>query len=437
MSTGREARRSRLSPTQRALLERRLRGIALSAEAVRAERSAARPGSAPPPPGGGAGADTLDDLPAIRPPGHPPLVDDELWAALAACGCETARRLAAAPELAAEAAQEAHLDRLAVAAVGVALERLGVFQAAGERRSVAGLIRDRGIAPQFHKALRRWLEMLAEERLVERDGEEYVAAAPLPPPALAGLLDAEERRLYSEKLPAVLTGELHPLEFYLPGGSSASAEASYRELPVFRYCNGIAAAVVAAQVRALPPASAIRLLEVGAGTGGTTASLLPLLPPERTAYVYTDVSRFFTDLGRSRFAAWERLRYRELDLERHPRDQGFPASCCDWIVAAHVLHATRDLVETLGHLRWLLAAGGILLLLEETRFLRRYNFSMGFLPGFDHFEDYALRPLHPLLPSGRWGELLLAHGFAGVAACTEPGSPPERLGVDVLLARAR
>ena len=271
---------------------------------------------------------------------------------------------------------------------------------------------------------------------MHRNGDAWAAREPFPPPALDARISEEQRSYYGNNLSAVLTGAVHPLEFYLRDGSSTSVESSYRELPIFRYCNGISAAILEAQVRALPAGARLRMLEIGAGTGGTTASLLPLLPPERTVYHFTDVSKFFTDLGRKKFQDLSFLRFRELDIERDPVAQGHPAASFDWIVAAHVLHATRRITETLEHVRRLLAPGGVLLLLEETRFQRKYNFSMGFLPGFDSFEDYELRPLQPLLSPAQWREALLAAGFASFATFTEPGSAAEILGVDAMLVRA-
>ncbi|HYH45832.1 MAG TPA: class I SAM-dependent methyltransferase, partial [Thermoanaerobaculia bacterium] len=328
------------------------------------------------------------------------------------------------------------LDEQAAAFLCAALRRLDVFQQAGEERTIEGLIAAGGILPKYGKVLRRWLEALREEGLVERHGETWVAREPLPPPAFEALTTDEQRTYYGENLTAVLTGRVHPLEFYLRGGSSTSVESSYRVLPIFRYCNGISAAVLEAQVRALPAGTRLRILEIGAGTGGTTASLLPLLPAQRTVFHFTDVSKFFTDMGRKKFQELPFVRYRELDIEKDPAEQGYPPASFDWVVAAHVLHATRSIAETLAHVRQLLAPGGGLLLLEETRFQRKYNFSMGFLPGFDNFADYGLRPLHPLLSSEQWGKALGAAGFTDFATFTEPGSAAEVMGVDVMLARA-
>ncbi|HEX4965434.1 MAG TPA: class I SAM-dependent methyltransferase [Thermoanaerobaculia bacterium] len=416
-------RRANLSPEKRALLEKRLKGLAAKSEST-----------LPPAPAAVQDDVSLTEELAIG-PGAPGPVSDALWAEMVEIGNQEARRLAAEPSLLADAAHEPVHDRQAAAFLAAALIRLGVFQAAGEEWTIEGLIARRGVLPKYGKALRRWLSALTEEGILEHRGDSYVAREPLPSPALDALATDQKRDYYGKNLVAVLTGETHPLEFYLPGGSSKSVESSYRELPIFLYCNGIASAVMAAQSRAQPAGRRLRLLEVGAGTGGTTASLLPLLPVESSVFVFTDVSRFFTDLGSKKFAGFPFLRYRVLDIENDPVPQGYPAASFDWVVAAHVLHATRNVEETLRHVRRLLAPGGVLLLLEETRFQRKYNFSMGFLPGFDRFEDYERRPLHPLLSSARWGEELRAAGFAGFASFTEPGSAAEVMGVDVMLAR--
>jgi SAM-dependent methyltransferase len=424
MTSGSDERRAKLSPQKQALLAKRLGSLAAEAKA---------PSERPFETAAAGQADLGRDLAFAA--GAPPAPTSGLWRSLVEAGGREARRLAVAPDLVADAAREPRLDEQSAAFLAAALRRLGVLQRAGEARTIAGLIADCGILPSHHKVLRRWLEALQEEGLIERDGDAWIARQPLPTPALDARISDEQRSYYGDNLPAVLTGAVHPLEFYLRNGSSTSVESSYRELPIFRYCNGVSAAILEVQAGALPAEARLRMLEIGAGTGGTTASLLPLLPPERTVYCFTDVSKFFTDLGRQKFQEFPFLRFRELDIERDPVAQGYPAAGFDWVVAAHVLHATRRIAETLEHVRRLLVPGGILLLLEETRFQRKYNFSMGFLPGFDHFEDYDLRPLHPLLSSAQWREALLAAGFADFASFTEPGSAAEIMGVDAMLAR--
>lgn len=419
--SGMDERRARLSPEKQALLAKRLSTLSTMSKASAAPQESPVPEAEPP----------LD----LSPGNTAAPVSREVWNTMAETGEREARRLAVEPDLLADAAREPRWDEQSAAVLCTAFRSLGVFQETGEEWTVSRLIDERGVLPKHRKVLRRWMETLKEEGLLEERGNAWVALQPVPSPAFDALLSDEHRRYYGNALTKVLTGETHPLEFYLPGGSSSSVESSYRELPIFRYCNGICAGVLGEQVSALREGTRLRMIEIGAGTGGTTASLLPLLPPDRTVFCFTDVSRFFTDLGRKKFQEHRFLRYRELDIEKDPLAQGYPEAGFDWVVAAHVLHATRDIAETLEHVLRLLAPGGVLLLLEETRFQRKYNFSMGFLPGFDHFEDFHLRPLHPLLSAAQWREALLAAGFGDFATFTEPGSAADVMGVDVMIAR--
>ena len=107
------------------------------------------------------------------------------------------------------------------------------------------------------------------------------------------------------------------------------------------------------------------MLEIGAGTGGTTAALLPILPPEQAEYWFTDISPRFTAVAPELFRAFPFVRPQVLDIERDPAAQGFAAHPpFDLIVAANVLHATKDLRQCLRHVRPLAAPGALLVLLR-------------------------------------------------------------------------
>ena len=93
----------------------------------------------------------------------------------------------------------------------------------------------------------------------------------------------------------------------------------------------------------MPEGRKLRIVEIGAGTGGTTAGILDRLPAERVDYCFTDVGALFTAQAQSTFSNYPFMRYQVLDIERDPREQGFPAHRFDIAIAANVLHATGDL----------------------------------------------------------------------------------------------
>jgi SAM-dependent methyltransferase len=223
------------------------------------------------------------------------------------------------------------------------------------------------------------------------------------------------------------------LETLFPGGSLGTTAFLYRDWAVARYMNGLARAAVEAWVRAQPADLALRVLEVGAGTGGTTSALLPVLPAGRTAYAFTDVSPFFTDHARDAFAAYPFVRHGLLDLERDPREQGWEPGTFHLVIAANVLHATQDLDQTLDRVRGLLAPGGMLVAYEATVHHPWFDVTTGLIEGWQRFAD-GWRDGHPLLPPARWAEALAAHGFERVAAFPEAGSPAEILGQHVIVA---
>ena len=98
------------------------------------------------------------------------------------------------------------------------------------------------------------------------------------------------------------------------------------------------------------------------------------------------------------------------------------------MIAANVLHATRDLEESLAHCRRLLAPSGILVAMEETEPQGWLDLTFGLLPGWWRFED-AYRPHHPLAPREVWSRVLADAGFS------EPSFVDNAAGSVVIVAR--
>jgi acyl transferase domain-containing protein/NADPH:quinone reductase-like Zn-dependent oxidoreductase/SAM-dependent methyltransferase/acyl carrier protein len=211
----------------------------------------------------------------------------------------------------------------------------------------------------------------------------------------------------------VLKGTTNPLQLIFPEGSLANAEHLYSDSPSTRLYNILTERALSRVLENLPADRPLRILEIGAGTGGLTSYLLPRLPAGRTEYVFTDLSNHFFIKGAQKFADYPFVRYQKLDIEKDPAGQDFTPHAFDVIVASQVLHATADLRQTLGHVRHLLAKSGLLILLEVVKPARWIDLVFGLTEGWWRFSDQDLRPSYPLLTFPRWNELLGEFGFSG------------------------
>src|SRR5262249_46380761 len=86
------------------------------------------------------------------------------------------------------------------------------------------------------------------------------------------------------------------------------------------------------------------------------------------------------------------------------------------IICANVLHATRDLRQSLGHVRRLLAPNGMLLLIEGTSPTKWIDVTFGFAQGWWRFADQRVKAGHPLIGQEAWRSLLAESGFPEVEA---------------------
>ncbi|TGJ80280.1 hypothetical protein E0Z10_g8483 [Xylaria hypoxylon] len=168
----------------------------------------------------------------------------------------------------------------------------------------------------------------------------------------------------------------------------------------------------------------LKLLEVGAGTGGMTRHVLAALQSFEAEtgqtrfaeYTFTDVSSAGFDARREEFSAHsDRMSFKLLDIEHTPTNQGYEAASYDLVIAADVLHATSDLHETLRHLRSLLRPHGYLIVVEPTS----YD-SACINIGFGCFKDWwagcePWRQHNPVTTEPRWNELMRETGFSEAA----------------------
>ena len=383
------------------------------------------------------------------PAADPPPTASQAWDRVRAACREQA--LQAPLDLGAEsyAARWQVLDRLTTAQIVHALRALGVFARAGERHTVSQLVERTGIDRTYARLVSRWLGKLAADGLlrVPADGG-YESPTPLPDSELdarwaeahAVLDDVPGLLPYlgrcGERLVGILTGRDTPLETLFPDGSFVTADDLHERWAVPRYLHAIARVAVDAIVRSRPGDAPVRLLELSGGsTGGTTTSLLPVLPPRRTSYWFTDTSEVLLARARSRFHGFPFVRYERLDLDRDPQAQGFGGREFDVVVAANALAGAADAGAALDRVCALLAPGGWLVLYAVTERPAWFDVSIGLIEEKSRRGDPTPTPDRPNPTVGEWRAAFLAHGFETVDAYPQPGIATEILGRHVLIAR--
>lgn len=242
----------------------------------------------------------------------------------------------------------------------------------------------------------------------------FKAAAPS---GVAAQIELAETTLRA--LPEILSGARTAPSVMFPSGRLDLVEAVYKQNPVAtRFSAALAnkAADWVAARRAATPTTPLRVLEIGAGTGGTSEPLFAALAPFGAAiaeYRFTDVSRAFLIKAEQRFASRvPSLATALFDVERPPAEQGIATGHYDLVIAANVLHATSDIRRTLRHVRATLAPGGMLLLNETSRATLFTHVTFGLLDGWWRFTDGDIRiPGTPSLSAAEWRSALEQEGF--------------------------
>ena len=316
------------------------------------------------------------------------------------------------------------LDEIALLCMLRTFQRDGLF-ADGGTHTMDEIIAGTGAPSRHHRVVRRWVRALAAHGLLAEGGEgRYRADRQVRQAEIDdGWRDADElvRRLdpasakvhdyfkaCTGSLPEVLRGDgADAVQLLFPEGRVDIGESLYNITLFNRWANTILASEVA--TIAGTTAKPLRVLEVGAGVGGTSMDVIPALAEFDVEYTFTDLSQFFLNKAREIFGQYPWVRYATLDINEDFRAQGFSPNAYDVIVLGDVMHATTDVGDTLTALRELLAPGGWLLFAEMTRDHYQIMTSMELMLVDDRavdFTDQRRGRDQTFVPHRDWVELL-------------------------------
>ena len=225
-----------------------------------------------------------------------------------------------------------------------------------------------------------------------------------------------------QSLPQVLRGRVLATDVLFPNSSTALVEGIYKKNAYADYFNDqIAGAVetfIQAKVRDFPDNVKVRILEVGAGTGGTSEGIFKRLNPYESCveYVYTDISKRFLIHAQEQYCpTTPYLSLQLFDVERPLSEQAMRRGYFDIVIAANVLHATKNIGNTLRNVKACLKRNGLLILNEIGNKRPFTTLTFGLLDGWWRSEDKEVRiEGSPALSHTRWERCLSEEGFEKV-----------------------
>ncbi|KAI2465125.1 ketoacyl-synt-domain-containing protein [Annulohypoxylon bovei var. microspora] len=224
---------------------------------------------------------------------------------------------------------------------------------------------------------------------------------------------SETKLLYTtgHRLADCLSGAADPIAL-LFGDSDARALLAdvYTNAPMFKTGTLLLSQYLSSVLERFKGGRELKILELGAGTGGTTKDVIEKLaglgPEYKFSYTFTDLSSSLVAAARRKFAKWPFMRYTVVDIEKDPSPQFLGAY--DIIISTNCIHATKSLVHSATNICKMLSPDGVLCLVELTRNLFWFDLVFGLLEGWWLFSDGRK---HALASERRWEKSLNSAGF--------------------------
>ncbi|MEJ2125390.1 MAG: SDR family oxidoreductase, partial [Alphaproteobacteria bacterium] len=336
------------------------------------------------------------------------------------------------------------------------------LQALGLQPDFEGTVTDAATALGIEEQYIRWLEVsfqeLARQQYLHSDGQRYSAAG-MPVITLDAMwAEWESATAAWAKTPAfrsqialvettlqamtdILCGRKPAVKVIFPDESMNLVESIYKNNPVSDYFNAVLAdavdAFMAERLRH-DAQTKLRILELGAGTGGTSATLFDRLRPHAehmAEYCYTDISPAFLLHAEKEYGgANPYLTCQLFDVTRPLAEQGIETGAYDLVIATNVLHATPDIRQSVRNAKAALRTNGLLMLNEISNGSLFTHLTFGLLKEWWLYEDPELRiPGSPGLSSEKWLTVLADEGFKAIV---EPARAAYELGQQIIIAES-
>ena len=288
--------------------------------------------------------------------------------------------------------------------------------------------------PKHKKVMNRLLDILEKHDILARQGSALIRGSKQTPSTSSQELHeqfvtkfspyAGEARLMAltgPKLADCLTGKTDPITLMFRGAAAQKVmEDYYCASPMLSTLTEQLVAFLRTVVSSSSTTSSaypVRILEVGAGFGGTTTRLAEVLEASGipVSYKFTDISPSLVKGAKAKFAKCPWMEFQTLNLETD-----MPASLKDTydiVIGTNCVHATKAKTKTISRLKSILNAQGFMVLSEVTQLVDWYDIVFGLLDGWWLANDGST---YPLQPPESWVQSFEQAGFKRISYSQGP-----------------
>lgn len=351
-----------------------------------------------------------------------------------------------------EFSQQVKMEELLCRLLWCELKSMGCFI---EKMEIPGLKTRIGLSEKYDRWFKESIEILVQKDLLRDNGSVYIVedlnidktkvwkeyerekARWMEDPCMKAPVKLVEAMLRA--LPEILKGEIPATNIMFPDSSMELVEGIYKNNAIADYFNEVISDAVSGYIQGrvkIDPDARIRIIEIGAGTGGTSSVVFKKLGGFKKyieEYCYTDLSKAFLIHGEKSYKGENQyLTFKIFDTGEPAAVQGFKAGSYDLVIAANVLHATKNIRESLRNAKALLRKNGIILLNEIACKSVYAHMTFGLMDGWWLYEDAELRiPGSPGLYPEMWKKVLEKEGFLSVIY---PAEDAHDLGQQIVIA---
>lgn len=316
-------------------------------------------------------------------------------------------------------------------------QQMGYFKNPSEKIAMKQMKEELGIVSTYDRMFLALLSMLERNQFIQIK-EDMVITLPIvgEKETVEAMLELEKNmddlivqfpeikayvhlmKVCVEAYAEVLSGKENYKNVMFPNGSQELVENIYAGNVIADFFNGKMTELTAGYVKdvlAVNPDAKVRILEIGAGKGETSAFILEGLKSleEHITYTYTDRTESFVESGRKQFAGkYPFVEFRVLDVEEVSEQSRKDLGVYDIVVAANGLHAAKRMDYTLSQIKNLMKKDAWLIVNEITEIEDYTTLTFGLTDGWWTYEEEENRlPCSPLLDSEQWERAMRLNGF--------------------------